>query len=154
MYWMRFILVCLFLSESGLATSLILSKDKINIVGFVTSWCPPCQKTSDFLIKFANQNRQVSVQLIFVDEKVPLLFKNPTNVLLSTISQKDAMNYGFTNTIPYILIFDKDSKLIKKYHSFNETLFLKLLHNLQNGLYENGTLPPDKRVNLWQNKRY
>ena len=27
-----------------------LDKNKINIVAFVTSWCPPCQKTNEYLL--------------------------------------------------------------------------------------------------------
>ena len=30
----------------------ILKKDKINIVAFVTSWCPVCQKTNVYLESF------------------------------------------------------------------------------------------------------
>ena len=49
----------------------ILKKDKINIVAFVTSWCPVCQKTNDYLESFSKKNSDVFVTLLFVDEEIP-----------------------------------------------------------------------------------
>lgn len=56
--------------------------------------------------------------------------------------------------MPYILIFDKKGEIVKKYHTFNENLISRLINNLKNNLYENGTLPPEQRIDLWQKNRF
>jgi hypothetical protein len=52
------------------------------------------------------------------------------------------------------LVFDKELKVVKKYNSFNKDLLSNLITNLKNGLYENGTLPPEQRIDLWQKNRF
>ena len=132
----------------------ILKKDKINIVAFVTSWCPVCQKTNDYLESFSKKNIDVFVTLLFVDEEIPsTIFKNK-NLDLISISLNDAKKFGVSKSVPYILVLDKELKVVKKYHTFNEDLLFRLINNLKNGLYENGTLPPEQRIDLWQKNRF
>jgi thiol-disulfide isomerase/thioredoxin len=131
-----------------------LDKNRINVVAFVTSWCPVCQKTSDYLISLSQKNSGVFVTLLFVDEEIPsTIFKN-SNLELISITQNDAKAFGVGQSIPYILVFDKELKVVKKYHTFNEDLLFRLINNLKNGLYENGTLPPEQRIDLWQKNRF
>jgi len=127
-------------------------QNKINIVAFVTSWCPPCKITTHYLTKLANQNSQISVSLLFVDE--PMQISSDNNLHINTITLQEARKYGVNKSIPYILIFDTSGKAIKKYHTFNPTLISRLINNLKNGLYENGTLPQDERIDLWQQNRF
>ncbi len=127
-------------------------QNKINIVAFVTSWCPPCQETKDYLTKLAKQNKEITVSLLFVDE--PVQISSDNNLHKNTITLQEAKKYGVERSVPYILIFDKSGKAIKKYHTFNPTLITKLVKNLQQGLYENGTLPLEQRIDLWQKNRF
>ncbi|MDD2698516.1 MAG: thioredoxin domain-containing protein [Arcobacteraceae bacterium] len=128
-------------------------ENKINIVAFVTSWCPPCKETTHFLMTLAKQNKEVAISLLFVDETVQMSSDN-TNLTINTISLQEAKKYGVERSVPYILIFDKSGKAIKIYHTFNPTLITKLVNNLKNGLYENGTLPQEQRIDLWQKERF
>ena len=131
-----------------------LDKNRINIVAFVTSWCPPCQKTTDYLLYLSQKNSDVFVTLLFVDEEVPSTIFINKNLELISISLNDAKKFGVSKSVPYILVLDKELKVIKKYSAFNEDLLTKLINNLKNGLYENGTLPPEQRIDLWQKNRF
>ena len=131
-----------------------IEKNKINVVAFVTSWCPVCVNVTTFLEKFASQNKDLKITLIYVDEDNQPLSKDLTNVNIKQITYAEAQKFGVKESVPYILIIDKESKVVKKYHSFNESLLTKLVKNLQQGLYENGTLPPEQRIDLWQKNRF
>lgn len=131
-----------------------LDKNKINVVVFVTSWCPPCQKTNDYLESFSKKNSDVFVTLLFVDEEIPSTISKNKNLELISISLNDSKKFGVTQSVPYILVLDKELKVVKKYSAFNEDLLTKLINNLKNGLYENGTLPPEQRIDLWQKNRF
>ena len=131
-----------------------IEKNKINVVAFVTSWCPVCVNVTTFLEKFASQNKDLKITLIYVDEDNQPLSKDLTNVNIKQITYAEAQKFGVKESVPYILIIDKESKVVKKYHSFNELLLTKLVKNLQQGLYENGTLPPEQRIDLWQKNRF
>ena len=131
-----------------------LDKNRINVIAFVTSWCPPCQKTNEYLLSLSQKNSDVFVTLLFVDEEVPsTIFKN-SNLELISISLNDSKKFGVTQSVPYILVLDKELKVVKKYNSFNKDLLSNLITNLKNGLYENGTLPPEQRIDLWQKNRF
>lgn len=127
-------------------------KNHINIVAFVTSWCPPCQETTNYLTKLAKQNKEITVSLLFVDEPLKILPDN--NLHVNVITLQEAKKFGVDKSVPYILVFDKSGKAIKRYHTFNPDLISKLVKNLQQGLYENGTLPPEQRIDLWQKNRF
>lgn len=145
------------LKEVVFATSFSLEsleKGKVNVVAFVTSWCPICINTNDYLISLAQNNSEISVFLLFVDEDIPSSITQTANLKLSSISLNDSKEFGVTQSVPYILIFDKKSELVKKYHTFNENLISKLINNLKNDLYENGTLAPEQRIDLWQKNRF
>lgn len=131
-----------------------IEKNKINVVAFVTSWCPVCVNVTTFLEKFASQNKDLKITLVYVDEDNQPLSKDLTNVNIKQITYSEAQKFGVKESVPYILIIDKESKVVKKYHSFNELLLTKLVKNLQQGLYENGTLPPEQRIDLWQKNRF
>lgn len=145
------------LKEVVFATSFSLEsleKGKVNVLAFVTSWCPVCIKSNDYLIALAQKDSEISVFLFFVDEDIPSSIIQTANLKLSSISFNDSKEFGVTQSVPYILIFDKKNELVKKYHTFNENLISKLIHNLKNDLYENGTLPPEQRIDLWQKNRF
>ena len=131
-----------------------LTKGKINVVAFVTSWCPVCIKTNDYLLSLAKNNSEISVTLFFVDEDIPTTLIETVNLKLISISLNDSKKFGVTQSVPFILIFDKKSELVKKYHTFNEDFISRLINNLKNNLYENGTLPPEQRIDLWQKNRF
>ena len=84
-----------------------LDKNRINVIAFVTSWCPPCQKTNEYLFSLSQKNSDVFVTLLFVDEEIPsTIFKN-SNLELISISLNDAKKFGVTQSVPYILVLDK-----------------------------------------------
>jgi len=153
----KIIFLFLILKEVAFATSFSfenLEKDKINIVAFVTSWCPVCIKTNDYLVSLGEKNSEIFITLLFVDEDIPTSIKQTSNLKTISISLNDSKNFGVTKSVPYILIFDKKGELVKKYHTFNENLISRLINNLKNNLYENGTLPPEQRIDLWQKNRF
>lgn len=153
----KIIFLFLILKEVAFATSFSfenIEKDKINIVAFVTSWCPVCIKTNDYLVSLGEKNSEIFITLLFVDEDIPTSIKQTSNLKTISISLNDSKNFGVTKSVPYILIFDKKSELVKKYHTFNENLISRLINNLKNNLYENGTLPPEQRIDLWQKNRF
>lgn len=147
------VLLCLEMYSSSFNITDV-EKNRINIVAFVTSWCPVCVDVTNFLEKFSNQNKDLRITLVYVDEDNQNLIKKESNLNIKQITYFESKKFGVEKSVPYILIIDKESKVIKKYHSFNELLLTKLVKNLQQGLYENGTLPPEQRIDLWQNKRY
>lgn len=145
------------LKEVVFATSFSLeslTKGKINVIAFVTSWCPVCIKTNDYLLSLAKNNSEISVTLFFVDEDIPTTLIETVNLKLISISLNDSKKFGVTQSVPYILVFDKKSELVKKYNTFNEAFISRLINNLKNNLYENGTLPPEQRIDLWQKNRF
>lgn len=153
----KIIFLFLILKEVAFATSFSfenIEKDKINIVAFVTSWCPVCIKTNDYLVSLGEKNSEIFITLLFVDEDIPTSIKQTSNLKTISISLNDSKNFGVTKSVPYILIFDKKGELVKKYHTFNENLISRLINNLKNNLYENGTLPPEQRIDLWQKNRF
>jgi thiol-disulfide isomerase/thioredoxin len=131
-----------------------LEKDRINIVAFVTSWCPVCKKTNDYLISLAQKDSEMSVTLLFVDEDIPTSISQKDNLKFISISLNDSKEFGVNESVPYILVFDKKIQIVKKYHTFNSRLIGNLVNNLKNDLYENGTLPPEQRIDLWQKNRF
>ena len=131
-----------------------IKKNKINVVAFVTSWCPVCQKTNDYLLSLAQKNNGIFITLLFVDEEIPSTISKNSNLELISITQNSAKEFGVNQSVPYILVFDKELKVVKKYNSFNKDLLSNLITNLKNGLYENGTLPPEQRIDLWQKNRF
>lgn len=152
---------CLSLVFQGVAIATPLSinglqgtkENQINIVAFVVSWCPPCKETTNFLKRFATQNKEIAISFLFVDEPAQISSDNQ-NLHISSISLQEAKKYGVEKSIPYILIFDKSGKAIKRYHTFSPELLTKLVNNLKNGLYENGTPPLEQRIDLWQKNRF
>ncbi|MCT7615640.1 TlpA family protein disulfide reductase [Aliarcobacter butzleri] len=147
------VLLCLEMYSSSFNVTDI-EKNRINIVAFVTSWCPVCTDVTNFLEKFANQNKDLKITLVFVDEDNQTLMRNENNINVKQITYVESQKFGVDKSVPYILVFDKELKVIKKYNSFNELLLTKLVKNLQQGLYENGTLPPEQRIDLWQKNRF
>ena len=147
------VLLCMELYSSSFEITDI-EKNKINVVAFVTSWCPVCIDVTNFLEKFATQNKDLKITLVYVDENNQSFIKNESNLNIKQITYSESQKFGVEKSVPYILIIDKESKVVKKYHSFNELLLTKLVKNLQQGLYENGTLPPEQRIDLWQKNRF
>lgn len=147
------VLLCMQMNASSFDMTDI-EKNKINVVAFVTSWCPVCVDVTNFLEKFASQNKDLKITLVYVDEDNQPLSKEQNNLNIKQITYSEAQKFGVKESVPYILIIDKESKVVKKYHSFNESLLTKLVKNLQQGLYENGTLPPEQRIDLWQKNRF
>ena len=147
------VLLCMEMYSSSFNVTDI-EKNKINVVAFVTSWCPVCVDVTIFLEKFATQNKDLKITLVYVEEDKQLLSKDLTNVNIKQITYAESQKFGVEKSVPYILIIDKESKIVKKYHTFNQLLLTKLIKNLQQGLYENGTLPPEQRIDLWQKNRF
>ena len=102
----------------------------------------------------AQKNNGVFITLLFVDEEIPSTISKNSNLELISITQNSAKEFGVNQSVPYILVFDKELKVVKKYNSFNKDLLSNLITNLKNGLYENGTLPPEQRIDLWQKNRF
>lgn len=80
-----------------------IEKNKINVVAFVTSWCPVCVNVTTFLEKFATQNKDLKITLIYVDEDNQPLSKDLTNLNIKQITYSEAQKFGVKESVPYIL---------------------------------------------------
>ncbi len=134
------------------------SQDKMKIICFYTSWCPACRSSIDTLnevhTKFGNKVEVLGVNLDDgVKRKVSV---EPSSarfkVVRSTLAQVQA--YGVKDSVPVIFVLNDQQSVIKKfYETPNREYFLKLIGRLSSGYLENGTLPIEKRVDLWKKER-
>lgn len=69
-------------------------------------------------------------------------------------SQKRALPYGLSQSVPLILVADHEGNVIKRFKSLpDKTIFGDLIQRLEEGRLENGTLPIDQRLDTWKMNR-
>ncbi len=105
---------------NGQAVKLSEYKDKVIVLNFFASWCPPCKQEIPDFISLQEQYKDKGLVMIGVaisspDEVKKLAQKLGINytVLLGTDSTTSA--YGPLRSIPTTFIIDKDFKIAKKY---------------------------------------
>lgn len=103
-------------------------KNKIILLNFFATWCPPCKAEIPHLINLKNKYKeQFEIIAVNVGDKNAKLVDNST---LNSFIEEYGINYIVTNsknnfkiadamggvrTIPTMFIFDKSGKLIQKY---------------------------------------
>lgn len=149
---MRFLLLyfTFFISLNAATTNTILF--------FYTSWCPACAQSVEMLNKIDDKyKKHVTILGINLDDGVErknYLKNTAINFRTKKMSLSEAKEYGVTKSVPVILVLNNKSQIIKKYYKHpNESMFIKLIDRLQNGYLANGTLPIEKRLDLWKMDR-
>ncbi|MDD2838015.1 MAG: thioredoxin family protein [Sulfuricurvum sp.] len=111
----------------------------VNIVIFYTSWCPPCKRSLVVLDTIKKEHPRIFISRVSVED---------------IESQKRALPYGLSQSVPLILIADHEGNVIKRFKSLpNKTIFGDLIQRLEEGRLENGTLPIEQRVDTWKMDR-
>lgn len=111
----------------------------MNVVIFYTTWCPPCKRSLTLLDKIHAKHPRLFISRVSVED---------------IESQKRALPYGLSQSVPLILIADHEGNVIKRFKSLpNKTIFGDLIQRLEEGRLENGTLPIDQRVDTWKMDR-
>lgn len=136
----------LLLITSGYATPLSLKntpyfnpKASASIVVFYTTWCPPCTKSLTLLNEIHKTHPRLSISRVSVDD---------------VESQKRALPFGISQSVPLILIADHSGNVVKRFKTLpDKTIFGDLIQRLEEGRLENGTLPPEQRIDSWKQNR-
>ena len=102
-------------------------KDKVVILDFWATWCPPCRKEIPDLVELQNQYRDKGVVIIgiSVDEEgpkvvSPFIKKNNLNypVVMATASVQS--KFGGISSIPTTFVFDRHGQIVSKHVGFTE----------------------------------
>jgi len=142
----RMILLAVLMSISVISAPLSLkntpyfsSSASVSIVIFYTAWCPPCTKSIALLNTLHKEHPKLSIHRVCVDDAE---------------SQKRASPFGLSRSVPLILVADHEGNVVKRFNTLPErTLLTDLIRRLEEGRLENGTLPPEKRIDSWKMNR-
>ena len=131
---------------------------KNSILLFYTTWCPACKRSIELLNDIQRRYpRSVTILGAELDDGVARtnnLEETPVAFERFSMLPKDAARYGVNESVPVIYVLDGDLQIVKRYSKVpNRTLFLQLIERLQAGYLENGTLPVEERIDLWQRSR-
>ena len=128
------------------------------ILFFYTTWCPACKKSVEILNELNKENLDsLEILGINLDDDIDRNnFLKDTKIDFQTISmnREDTKKYGVYESIPVIYILNQKKQIIKKYlQTPRKKTFITLVERLQKGYLANGTLPIEKRVDLWKMDR-
>ncbi|MBD3843320.1 MAG: redoxin domain-containing protein [Campylobacterales bacterium] len=143
----------LLLGADTLLPKIDASKASTTILYFYTPWCPACVQATQILNQAEKQRlKNVKIIGICLDAKTTSTQKADAPVFETlTLSINEDKAYGITDHIPVIYILDENKRVIKQYHEVpRKDIFLELVERLSKGYLANGTLPIDKRVDLWK----
>ena len=111
----------------------------VSVVCFLTSWCPPCERSVQLVKSLKKRYPLTSVHIFFLDSPEALLASRA---------------FGVSKKVPLILVADRSGWVVKRFESYPDpTIFYNLIDRLHAGKLENGTLPPSQRVDLWRKNR-
>lgn len=108
-------------------------KDKILILDFWATWCPPCRESIPVFNALHQSEKDVIIIAVSIDQDPSILpnfiRKNKINysVAVSNRQLNDAVN-GIQG-VPTAIIFDKKGRLIKKVVGFHNKAFFKEIIN-------------------------
>ncbi len=125
------------LVKTGEKTSLAEYRNKILVVNFWASWCPPCIKEMPELEKIQQEMADKDVQVVGIglDEPGNLqVFARRQSITYPLFEggvpgNEFAEKLGFPGTLPYTVLFDKSGKVVKTYHGYEGDL-----HQLRNDI--------------------
>ena len=110
-----------------------------SIVIFYTTWCPPCKRSLTLLEEIHKIHPRLFISRVSVDD---------------VESQKRALPFGISQSVPLILIADHSGNVVKRFKALpDKTIFGDLIQRLEEGRLENGTLPPEQRIDSWKQNR-
>lgn len=134
------------------------NEKKVMIVCFYTSWCPACKKSIELLNEMQKEYKnRLHILAVNLDDGVKReAFVDESNIEFKIMkaTKEEAEQYGLKDSIPFMIVKNRDSITVKKFHETpNRDYFFKLIQRLNDGYLENGTLPVQMRVDLWKSKR-
>lgn len=101
-------------------------KDKIVILNFWATWCPPCQKEIPDFISFYEKYRDKGVAIvgIAIDEEgvnvvKPFAEKHKMNYPVLIGNENIIADYGAMVSVPTSFLIDKSGKVYKKYSGYH-----------------------------------
>lgn len=102
-------------------------KDKVVIIDFWATWCPPCKAEIPHFVDLYNQYKDKGLEIIGIaldlkGERVVPQFAAENNINYTILlgNQGVADLYGGIAAIPTTFIVDKDGNIRKKYIGYNE----------------------------------
>ena len=102
-------------------------KDKVVIIDFWATWCPPCRQEIPHFIDLYSQYKDKGLEIIGIAldgnaERVVPRFVTENNINYTVLlGNQDAGDlYGGIAAIPTTFIVDKEGKIRKKYIGYNE----------------------------------
>jgi peroxiredoxin len=112
---------------SGVERKLSDFKNKVVIIDFWATWCPPCKAEIPHFIDLYSQYKDQGLEIIgisldFGGEKILPAFINKNNINYTILLGGEEVSdlYGGIAAIPTTFIIDKDGYIRKKYIGYNE----------------------------------
>ena len=105
--------------NNDLISNEALRQNKFTLINFFASWCAPCRLEHKYLLKLANQDKNIKILGInFKDEKKNALsflneLGNPYNFVAEDSKGKASILFGIYG-IPESILVDQDLIIIKK----------------------------------------
>jgi cytochrome c biogenesis protein CcmG/thiol:disulfide interchange protein DsbE len=105
--------------NNDLITEKSLQQNQFTLINFFASWCAPCRLEHKYLVKLANQNKDIKILGVnFKDKKNNALsFLNelgdPYNFVAEDLDGKTSILFGIYG-IPESILINKDLVVIKK----------------------------------------
>lgn len=101
-----------------------INSDKFKIVGFWATWCKPCLKELPELVRFNNNNRDISILLLIsLDEESRfnaaakiinrIQFNGPAILLEASDQELTQIYEGWTGAVPFTLLYDENNYVIQ-----------------------------------------
>lgn len=99
-------------------------KDKVVLLNFFTTWCPPCKAEIPHLNSLQNRYKnQLQIISILLEEKKEnqeiISFMNTNNIEYTITNSPEnfklASHIGGVKSIPYMIIYDKNGTYFKHY---------------------------------------
>ncbi len=99
-------------------------KDKVVLLNFFTTWCPPCKAEIPHLNSLQNRYKnQLQIISILLEEKKEnqeiISFMNTNNIEYTITNSPEnfklANHIGGVKSIPYMIIYDKNGTYFKHY---------------------------------------
>jgi len=111
---------------NGIERKLSDFKNKVVIIDFWTTWCPPCREEIPHFISLYSQYKTQGLEIIgialdFNGEKVVPEFTSNNNINYTIVLGNEEVSdlYGGIAAIPTTFIVDKDGNIRKRYVGYN-----------------------------------
>ncbi len=100
-------------------------KDKVLLVSFFATWCPPCKEEAPILVRLQNElsAEGFSVIALSVDQGsvstvARFVERNQINYPVLLAESKTAMDFGGVYGIPVAFLVNKSGNVVKKYTGY------------------------------------